>query len=725
MLMQALDTFIGLISIFLILSLIVSALGEGVSSWLNFKGRILRKSIATLLDEDMAASFFEHRAILRLQKERFLIGPRLPAYLPDKVIAEVIIDLCVNPPGPDDGAAADAQPVKSVPITPNTVDQAIRDLDPSRSYAAALYNLWQQADCNVDTFVALVADWFNLTGDRSTGWFRRRLAAALFVVGLAVAIVLNADTLYMFDTLSNDASLRESYVAYATDLVDDAREAGIACEDDACWTLVDDFLGGAEISDSDEQAQLASLCGQAGGFDAGSCRDVLAPKRDVQIQVCAALGVEGECTLRKLISDALPEATPLLGFDLLKAEVEAVADGEQGTFWSLKVFGWILTAAAVSLGAPFWFDLLQKIVQIRSSVKPATSPPVSASPGQQNDASTASVPAARSVIRAAPASAAALDDLGRFDSRTFGFSPVNLFWSARLSKLAYAPDSARIIAELEEWGAEGRLLDWGGSQCIVAHTPRAAFLSFRGTESNIEDWLTDAMVTLRPPPWDGAADYTVHTGFDDALEDIWIDHTDDDGRPVKGIGTTLEEAGVFERNSPIWLSGHSLGGALAALASLRLSHYCRSKGYGNVIGGIHTFGQPRVGDPACAAALEQAFPARYFRSVNNRDVVPRVPLPKTPDIVKLVKNANAGLEPGEPKLEVLDYAHAGRVIYFNDVGKAMMDPPIWYRGLDTLAAGSTIESIKLAARETVSDHSMDRYVELQRTMLDVESLTAN
>ena len=34
------------------------------------------------------------------------------------------------------------------------------------------------------------------------------------------------------------------------------------------------------------------------------------------------------------------------------------------------LFGWILTALAISLGAPFWFDLLNKFIVIRSAVKP-------------------------------------------------------------------------------------------------------------------------------------------------------------------------------------------------------------------------------------------------------------------------------------------------------------------------------------------------------------------
>jgi hypothetical protein len=43
--------------------------------------------------------------------------------------------------------------------------------------------------------------------------------------------------------------------------------------------------------------------------------------------------------------------------------------------WSTKqapnlVLGWILTAIAISLGAPFWFDILNKIMVVRSTVKP-------------------------------------------------------------------------------------------------------------------------------------------------------------------------------------------------------------------------------------------------------------------------------------------------------------------------------------------------------------------
>ena len=39
------------------------------------------------------------------------------------------------------------------------------------------------------------------------------------------------------------------------------------------------------------------------------------------------------------------------------------------------IFGWLLTALAISLGAPFWFDLLNKFIVVRSTVKPKEKSP--------------------------------------------------------------------------------------------------------------------------------------------------------------------------------------------------------------------------------------------------------------------------------------------------------------------------------------------------------------
>jgi predicted lipase len=237
------------------------------------------------------------------------------------------------------------------------------------------------------------------------------------------------------------------------------------------------------------------------------------------------------------------------------------------------------------------------------------------------------------------------------------------------------------------------------TQCILAHTPKAAFLAFRGTEQKLADWLTDFEIKPRTPSWNGSAGYLVHSGFNEALDSIW-----------PKIMTALAETEVLARGLPLWLTGHSLGGALAALGGLRMTEELETAESSTVIAAVFAYGQPRVGDRACAEAFDRALPNRYFRSINHRDVVARIPLPRTPDVLSKIQSGSG--------LEVYDYAHAGRVIFFNDVGQALMDPPLWYRKLDALPVAENVRALKNILKETTGDHAMSGYVALHRQLLE-------
>jgi hypothetical protein len=67
----------------------------------------------------------------------------------------------------------------------------------------------------------------------------------------------------------------------------------------------------------------------------------------------------------------------------------------------------------------------------------------------------------------------------------------------------------------------------------------------------------------------------------------------------------------------IWITGHSLGGALAVLAAAVLKFEA-----GRDIAGLYTYGRPRVGDNAFCEALDAALTGRFFRYVNDQDIVP-------------------------------------------------------------------------------------------------------
>lgn len=118
-------------------------------------------------------------------------------------------------------------------------------------------------------------------------------------------------------------------------------------------------------------------------------------------------------------------------------------------------------------------------------------------------------------------------------------------------------------------------------------------LAFRGTES-IKDAYTDAKAVLIDHP-DGGR---VHSGFYEAYGEI---------------SDQIEEALKEHHALPLYITGHSLGGALALLATKHIGHQST--------GATYTFGAPRAADDAFFTGIKTPI----YRVVNAADAVPRVP----------------------------------------------------------------------------------------------------
>ena len=101
----------------------------------------------------------------------------------------------------------------------------------------------------------------------------------------------------------------------------------------------------------------------------------------------------------------------------------------------------------------------------------------------------------------------------------------------------------------------------------------------------------------------------VHEGFQDAFH-----------ASALHIGRIIGE--YLKPNHQLWLTGHSLGGALAVLLAATL---LESK---LPVHGLYTFGAPRVGDKRFARTLNAALKgkAANWRVANEGDIVPHVPL---------------------------------------------------------------------------------------------------
>jgi triacylglycerol lipase len=142
-----------------------------------------------------------------------------------------------------------------------------------------------------------------------------------------------------------------------------------------------------------------------------------------------------------------------------------------------------------------------------------------------------------------------------------------------------------------------------------------------------------------------------------------------------------------DMKKPLLITGHSLGGALAALAGVCFV-LTRTTAKVPEVRRIYTFGQPRVGVQKFCTSYDRFVPNKLIRFVNDRDLVPRVPL--------------------RSQL----FADSGRMIHFDSSGVPTIESQEWNDFLNK--PFGTIEEVldmMMNAKAGVADHSMLAYRE--------------
>jgi triacylglycerol lipase len=218
---------------------------------------------------------------------------------------------------------------------------------------------------------------------------------------------------------------------------------------------------------------------------------------------------------------------------------------------------------------------------------------------------------------------------------------------AQVSQAAYSK-----AAEIEKMSRASGADDFhfidcesSGTQCFIEWRGDEVTIAFRGTE-NIQDWITDAKfrrVPFREKTADApASKCQVHRGFLGAFASV-----------KKQILAVLEPK-WFE--AEIFVTGHSLGGALAILCA----RYLQRKSFW--VKSVYTFGQPRVGNASFAHAYDFNLRDKTFRVVNEEDIVPRLPF-WSPHF------CGTKFQSG--------YRHCGTEIFLDAFGDMQIDLPFW------------------------------------------------
>ncbi len=309
---EVLDVAIGLVFIYLVLSLISSAACELIESFIKGRAAYLKRGLKDMLNDPagdgIVREIYNHPLVSSLFHGEYSLGRtgNLPSYIPPGNFALALMDIVglwgpratATPASPSSGLPP--APPPGAPVSPDWVRNTILASSAfSPHVSQALLTLADSAGYDRTKIRKSIEGWYNHSMDRVSGWFKRRSQYILLTIGLVLSLAINADTLSITNSLATDKALRTSLISAATE----------------------------------------------------ASKNPLPP----------GTGKSFEADIEQIRGTGLP-----LGWRNVPQSPLA---------WMIKILGIALTALAVSLGGPFWFDALNRIMVVRSAIKPGEKTP--------------------------------------------------------------------------------------------------------------------------------------------------------------------------------------------------------------------------------------------------------------------------------------------------------------------------------------------------------------
>lgn len=362
----ALDVVIGLLFIFLLYSLLATIVQEIVATQLAFRAKVLEKAILRMLedgktttrfplldrikgfieiiittnrlkDKRFATAFYTHPLIKYLAEDNY---HSKPAYLHASNFSKIIIDLLhgvdadintadlskikdsiinrklnlIVKPGMDDANPANQaliqQTKKAVIADPPVINHETQ---------LFLLSVLYESGNDIKKFRMKLEKWYDDTMERASEWYKRYTQMILFIIGFTIAAIFNVDTIAIATKLSRDPKLREQLVQNAGALLEKKQQMGAQLQ---------------ALRDNG-QTNTSAFSDAKTGYDS----------------VTSLIN-----NAQKIINEDIAGTNSLMGL------------GWKGKKPGFAAFmGWIITALAISLGSPFWFDLLSKMMNLRGS----------------------------------------------------------------------------------------------------------------------------------------------------------------------------------------------------------------------------------------------------------------------------------------------------------------------------------------------------------------------
>ena len=326
-----LDVAIGLVFIYLLLSLICTALTEAMEGFLKLRGKMLCEGLFELFggltDSKSSAflnNFYNNPIIYGLYKgditidtvrtegqpAKLNVSNNLPSYIAPNSFALALLNQIVgNAPMTLDSLKLQ---IAQSPVIPDGVK-------------ASLSTLIDTADGKLDKAISNIEAWYTSMGDRVGGWYKRHAQFVAFGMALAIAVAGNVDTVIIAKTLMTDSTLRGQIANLAEQFNTEQATK-------------------PEIGDK-EQSQLESTQMTDNPKNLNDRGSVNTENKNEQKHLDEITKAQTQ-ELVRLADLGLP-----IGWR--NTADQRIVPPWEFLPWMEKIFGWFITTLAVSLGAPF------------------------------------------------------------------------------------------------------------------------------------------------------------------------------------------------------------------------------------------------------------------------------------------------------------------------------------------------------------------------------------
>lgn len=394
----ALNVVIGLVFIYLLYSLFATVLSEIIATKLGLRARNLKEAVDRMLndgedDKGFWARFWDSLKLMKNPKNpritNFYNHPeikylgstgifKIPSQFKAVSFSKTLLNL-LNETGykklfvdndtkMDDPKEGDMKDIPVTEISKERIAAALEGIIQEHKTAKGeekkkivldeetakyVLSIWKECYGDLVKFKLQLEAWFDRTMEQYTEWYKRKIQIVLLVLGFLLAWFFNADTFTIIGKLSTDKDARDKIVTLA-----------------AAYNKNNNRL--AEPNLAVTTAKLDSL---------NNVKKKL--EKDI-VDANTILGLGGwVATEVKVVFDSATKEkiyTPQIDYASLSACDQKITNGiidfTHGEKWLYFLrlfchhfFGFIITAIAISLGAPFWFDLLNKLMQLRTSIK--------------------------------------------------------------------------------------------------------------------------------------------------------------------------------------------------------------------------------------------------------------------------------------------------------------------------------------------------------------------